>query len=65
MVMEGKKLHNSTITEIVFLKITIMCLLLEFKNIYSTQKFISLCYEMVWFMNDMEMMFMYIAISEM
>ena len=65
--MEGKKLHNSTITEIVFLKITIMCLLLEFKNIYSTQKFISLCYAMAWrgVMNDMEMMFMYIAISEM
>ena len=43
-----------------------MCLLLEFKNIYSTQKFISLCYEMAWrgVMNDMEMMFMYIAISE-
>ena len=60
--MEGKKLHNSTITEIVFLKITIMCLLLEFKNIYSTQKSISLWCGV---MNDMEMMFMYIAISEM
>ena len=64
--MEGKKLHNSTITEIVFLKITIMCLLLEFKNIHIRPRNPFL-YVMRWcgVMNDMEMMFMYIAISEM